>query len=67
MDMPALEELLKTARLFPEERLELVSMIGRIKRLEVIEKDAIALVDALPTCTPKQLSVALKKLKSRVR
>ncbi len=48
MDTPALKELLNTARLYPDERAELVFLIGRIARLEVIEADAIALVDALP-------------------
>ncbi len=45
---PALRYLLSNAeRLFPEERQELVSLLGRVERLEAVHRDAEALVNAL--------------------
>lgn len=38
MDFPALRDLLKTNRLYPEERAELVTLFGRSVRLEGIDE-----------------------------
>ncbi len=43
---PALRLLLETERLYPDERIELLGLIGRVTRLEQVNADAEALVDA---------------------
>ncbi len=48
MDVPALRDLLNTNRLYKDEREELISLLGRVARLEVVEADARALVEVLP-------------------
>lgn len=48
-DYPALQYLVDhPEKLFPEERLELVSILGRIRRLEQVNRDAEKLIDAMP-------------------
>ncbi len=45
---PALKAMLADAgRLYPEERTELVGLLGRVERLEQVNKDAEALVEAV--------------------
>jgi hypothetical protein len=66
MDTPALADLLATSRLFPEERLELIHLVGRIKRLEKIEAAALALVEALPANLSKLDLAAGSKNKADV-
>ena len=64
MDTPALSDLLQTSRLYPEERAELLFLVGRIARLEVLEADARALVDKLPkTVKDKDLQRLIGKVR----
>lgn len=51
-DYPALRYLLgNPERLFPEEREELMTILGRIQRLENVNHDAQELVDAYTKIT----------------
>ncbi len=50
-DLDALSLLLDTNRLYPDERRALVSLLGRVQRLEKVATDAGAVVDALDAMT----------------
>ncbi len=67
---PALRLLLETERLYPDERLEIVSLQGRVARLEHICaelcKDAEALVEALDRGGPEEVAAARNTLCERV-